>query len=204
MKDEHVTEELSAYLDGVARDPDGIRRHMEECAECRQRHAALSEVVARVGSLEAPEVGASFRAGVMSSVSELRCGRRVSWLRVGFATVAALVVLAALSGLAWLPGARPSGGHYLALRHTGLMAELERRASAAPGYLEWVALDATGEDFLTAQVVDDAEELIDVVAWASWFEALAEAVDAEQELDALVGALDEEETAALKRLLDEY
>lgn len=51
---QHVTDELSDYLDGAAESPSAIESHLARCADCRSELAELRQVVRMLGTL--PEV----------------------------------------------------------------------------------------------------------------------------------------------------
>lgn len=95
MKDHHVIEELSAYIDGEARDPEGIARHLRSCESCARRHMELLKLSSHLRTLPEPEVHPAFLTRVMATVEEQAQAPARRWapiLRLGSA--AALVVLA--------------------------------------------------------------------------------------------------------------
>lgn len=68
----HVTEELSAYLDGEtdAKATARIETHLRECAACAQRHQELDSVALQVRRLRGPEARPEFVTRVLARVRE--------------------------------------------------------------------------------------------------------------------------------------
>lgn len=73
MRSVHVTEALSAYLDGALSDAERgqIERHLDTCDECRGHLAALREVVTLVRTAEPVNAPEGFRARVRAKVEQI-------------------------------------------------------------------------------------------------------------------------------------
>lgn len=95
MKRHLKNTELSAYLDGEARDPAGVERHLQQCARCAQRHMELARLSSHVQSLAAPDVPAGFTQGVLLAIEERRRPREPWLLHWGMPLVTAAVLIVA-------------------------------------------------------------------------------------------------------------
>ena len=109
MKQKHVLDELSAYIDGEARHPERIERHLRQCPECARRHMALLKLSSHLSAMEGPEVAPAFLTRVMAHAreTEMLSARRFAWsrpLQAGSALALFVVVLALFNGI-W-PNAR--------------------------------------------------------------------------------------------------
>ncbi len=132
-----VREDISAYLDGEAKDASSIARLIAGSADASKEHLAFAELSARLRSLDAPELHPAFAARVIASIEEQRDRRPVRWgIPVAIASTAFAIVLAVLSyaslqpvtpaqSVATLPAATPAA----ASDEDALMAELELRVS---------------------------------------------------------------------------
>lgn len=98
MKDGHVHTELSAYLDGEAKDPVSIQRHLQTCPECARRHLEMLKISARLRALPAPECPPNFTEKVLARLTDAPVPR--SGWQPAFALAAAGLVLA--FGLLWI------------------------------------------------------------------------------------------------------
>ena len=209
MNNTHLGDELSAYLDGEAEDPEGVARHLRECPECARQYAQLAKFSNGLRAVPDPEVHPAFLTRVMAEVAETRTTRWRPWsLRLVLLAAAAALVLVVL-GLAALRDTAPSSGsgdYTLAkkLMHTDdetLIAEIE----------PYVSLEEDPEELLVAYsiapydygVLGD-DDLLDGLASAEWFDDFAEVWDQRADLDTMLASLDHEETEALKELLNEY
>lgn len=73
-------DELSAYLDGEAKDPERIRRLLAEDPEAAARHAQLAKLSEHLRALPEPEVRPEFLTRVMAHVREQEMApRRPAW-----------------------------------------------------------------------------------------------------------------------------
>lgn len=80
MRRKHVTEDLSAYIDGAARHPKRIARHLQVCESCAKRHLELLKISAALHDLDGPAPRPGFSQQVLSSLAnEEPAGRRWFW-----------------------------------------------------------------------------------------------------------------------------
>lgn len=100
MKSPHVLKELSAYIDGEARDPDRIARHLQSCPDCARRHLDLLKIAYQIRGLEGPAVSAGFEGRVVARAAEPQ-EREISWLWAGdHPLVACAAIFAVIAGVA--------------------------------------------------------------------------------------------------------
>jgi hypothetical protein len=135
-----VREDISAYLDGEAKDASSIARLIAESGDASQEHLAFAELSARLRSLNEPDIHPAFAARVVATIEEQRDRRAARWRIPAIVGVAAAMLLvAALSydslqtvapvtpvlNVANTPASLPAQ----AVDENTLMAELERRVS---------------------------------------------------------------------------
>ena len=202
MKDRHVLDELSAYLDGECPDPDRVERHLADCTDCTRQCDELRALSTRVRGLTPPEVRPEFATRVLARVrAPRRPGRSSSpsWTLA----VAAVVLVVAIAALhfARTPSdlstdARRMVANAALPDEALLVAELERRI----GDGEEVGAFESGELF-----VEEASraDWIELLAASDWFDTLADAFEADADLDALVLTLGDDEAEVFKELLSE-
>jgi len=130
-----VREEISAYLDGEAKDAPSITRLVAESGEASKEHLAYAELSARIRSLAEPDIHPAFAARVVATIQEQNDRKPARWRIPAFVSVAAAaLIVAALSfdstrpstpaqTVAIVPVAAPQADE------ATLMAELERRVS---------------------------------------------------------------------------
>src|SRR6185436_14981772 len=93
-----VREDISAYLDGEAKDSSSIARLIAESGDASKEHLAYAEISARLRNLEAPDIHPAFAARVVASIQEQRQRRTVGWrIPAGFAVAAAALIVAVVS-----------------------------------------------------------------------------------------------------------
>jgi hypothetical protein len=199
MKPHLVVEQLSEFLDGEASHPEAIAEHLEACPECAERLEAMRHLAGQVKSLPAPEVRPEFVTRVVARVAGLHETARPWWTRFVL-PMASMVALALVVGIAYYMNmitARPSPD----------MAQLPPAGGADTGTAEvaWVDM-LQGSDALDADEDDTvpAEDLLAALSEHAWFDSFAGAWDEEEDLDALIDSLDEEETQTFKDLVREY
>lgn len=109
MKEKHVLDELSAYIDGEAAHPDRIARHLRHCAACARRHMELLKVSAHVAALPAPPENPDFLGRVLAEIgrAEPARPRRLAFPARRWVPLAAAAALALAAGIAWV--ALPAG-----------------------------------------------------------------------------------------------
>ncbi len=132
-----VREDISAYLDGEAKDASSIARLIAESGDASQEHLAFAELSARLRSLNEPDIHPAFAARVVATIEEQRDRRPARWRIPAFIGVAAAMLLVAalsydslqpvtpLINVVNTPAAVPAP----AVDENTLMAELERRVS---------------------------------------------------------------------------
>ena len=209
MNDKHLGDELSAYLDGEAEDPDQVARHLRECPECARHYAQLAKFSEGLRAVPGPEVHPAFLTRVMAEVAETRTTRARAWsLRLVLLAAAAGVVLVVLGLAALLDTAPRSGPQDYAVTKELMRADDGVLIAAIEPY---VSLEEDPEEFLVAYSIapygsgafgDD--DLLDGLASADWFDDFAEVWDQRADLDAMLASLDDEEAETLRELLNEY
>ncbi len=200
----HVKNQLSAYLDGEARNPEAVRRHLRVCPECSRELEALREVSGAFQALEQPEDNPAFVTRVMACVR----GEPVPaarW-RIGWRPVCAMAASALLITGAWLAAER--------------MAPPEQPAEQLSA-VEWITQEfpappqeLTAPEFRAAAsggALDAAQlEPLDTTAWIMalsedpWFVEMAAAYEAETSWDEELETLSEEELDNFYILLAGY
>ena len=195
MSTEHVTDELSAFLDGEAEDPEAIAAHLRRCAACQSRYLELRAASLTLRHLEGPDVAPAFTTRVMAQVREQGPPRRwrapaAAWTVVS-AAAAVLVVVSGYFVRTSTPTAAPEAT--LARIEERLWAELERRVQT--GEME-TALDLTdSSDYLANS------DLFMALASESWFDELVEEVHATAESADLLRSLDTTEIEEFNSLV---
>ncbi|MCC6699163.1 MAG: hypothetical protein IT365_26295 [Candidatus Hydrogenedentes bacterium] len=207
MKDERLNEELSAYLDGEARDAAGVERLLQSDPKAARRYAELARLSSHLKNLPGPEVHPAFATRVLASAREQslkgRANRLRYWLPAGVLTLLALIAAAAavLRG-APEPAFDPGIAAVLELRHgneaeLGPFATLMDQDILAAPEMSPAEQGATQE----ASSVDSME-----VALASvvWFESEDTERNEPQDVDSMLESLNDAEITVLKELLVEY
>jgi anti-sigma factor RsiW len=102
MKMAHVTESLSAYLDGQLKpaEREAVDAHLASCDDCRRRLAALQKTVKVMRMAEPVRAPEGFRAAVRARIEELGAPARrlpLTWSWRTAATAAAVLVVALFS-----------------------------------------------------------------------------------------------------------
>lgn len=93
-----VREEISAYLDGEAKDAQSIARLIAESEDASKDHLAFAELSSRIRNLEAPEVHPAFATRVCAAIEEQRERGRITWrIPAGLAAAAAVLLVAYVS-----------------------------------------------------------------------------------------------------------
>ncbi len=211
MKGDHVLDELSAYLDGEARDPERITRHLQQCPACARRHIELSKVSSHVKALSPPEVNPAFATRVLAAIARTRPVPRIGLVRWSVVSSAAVAIVLLLTAIAVLHHRQPVEPLRIGTvdnaisgypdSEGAILVKLERHIAAGReiALLEMAA---------AMKPVDDLEVptsvMLDMLADASWFPKLAGQLEAEEDLGTLIQSLDDAETEVLKQLLDEY
>ena len=211
MKTKHVLDDLSAYMDGEASDPERIERHLQECPECAKRYAELCRLSGRLKDLPAPEAHPAFVTRVTAEVAEVAVTQRAPWLtRLGVASAGLALVLAlVVAGNVYLrakPATGPGTGfwarEFANADEETLIAEIEERIALEEEDFEDLMLACSTTPGYSNEVSGD--ELLEGLADADWFDGFADVWEQEADLEAVLLAMDESETEAFKELLGEY
>jgi anti-sigma factor RsiW len=213
VKDEHVLDELSAYVDGEARDPARIARHLQHCESCARRRMELLKLSVHLKALHAPAPNALFVSQVMTRIEAAAPPARPFWLSMfapAFAGAAALFLLAAL------------GIYAVGLRQAPEVAPVARVQSVPAVSEEQVVeqvtrlLEAGGDvsllegtlspDFAAPEPAQDEDlgEMLALMVLSSSDENLLNADAGDEDLDTMIGNLQPGEVASLQSLLTEY
>ena len=218
MSDKKKREELSAYLDGEAKQPEKVEKLLREDPVAAQHYEELAKLSAHVKKLAPPRVDPAFATRVMARVSEegTAPGRLSRWYSVA-APVAAAALLVLILGGIWFatrsavpeaPGPQIAGPTEKQLEE--MIEKRLRDGEAFPPNddLEFaVAGLATGFSGYTHYMADaDVQDLAIVVdpEDAELLDGMAEVLAAGAELNAILGELNEEETEVFRILLREY
>ena len=205
MNTHYSVEELSTYIDGEAEDPEQVAEHLRSCVLCGHLHEELSTLSRHVQALPSVEVRPEFLTRVMANVGTAR-GRQRSWFafagaRFAFAgSVAVLALAAAVLYTARGPMRTPAPDEP-ALRQTGA-------TGPAQGLAEVQVAETGGafEDPGSQGNFDGAstDEMIAGLSETEWFGTLAADWEAEDDLDAVLNSMGEDEEADFRDLLREY
>jgi hypothetical protein len=205
VKRHYSIEELSTYIDGEAEDPEQVAEHLRICVLCGHLHEELSTLSRHVQVLPSVKVRPEFLTRVMANAGAAR-GRQRSWLGLAGARLAvagSLAVLALVAAVLYTargPMRTPAPAES-ALRQTGV-------TGLAQGLAEVQATE-TGEAFEdpgSQGNFDGAstDEMIAGLSETEWFGTLAADWEAEDDLDAVLNSMGEDEEADFRDLLREY
>ncbi len=206
-----VKEELSAYLDGEARDGRAVAHHLEQCPACAQRHRELRALSLALRALPTPDPHPDFAARVLDHVREASPirpfpSRNVRTI-VSWAAVAAITVGAALVWHWQRPrpvqpvvAHGPASGDVLSpsISPVTLEKDLARRLAwgePLPEEYDWA---------IAVSSMDTATEngaLLAGLAGQGWFQEFAAVVDDGTSIDELVQTLAPGESNVLEALL---
>lgn len=212
MKKRISSEELSAYLDGEAKNPAKVRQQLQESDDAARMYRALSKVSAHVRSLPVASVRSGFSGRVLASL-EAQKPRRSStwpvpvWVSLGATAVAAVLVMIGVNDTVESPDVQTAASMPaiyapppVALEEDVLVAELERRISSGA---ESGALLSEGLYEETDPIEELPAELLLALVPADWVDSLGglnETADYRVEMN----ALSDSEKVIFAQLLDEY
>lgn len=198
-------EELSAYLDGEARDPDAVRNALQSDPALARRYMQLAKLSTHLKALPLPNVHPAFTTRVMAHVREAKPAPARSWFQwVMSAVVAGLIVVA--GGTAYLISRFPNDAvdeaqlaqvRALAQMDTNaltekLVAQLVENPEALAEIDEPISLESLGS------FEDNNETVLDSQPYV---ERLAEAVEDEGDLEVTLTTLSQSELRELEILL---
>ena len=154
----HVTQaDLSAYMDGEARRPERIERHLAQCAACQAHLAAFGAVSAHVKALRSPSVHPSFAANVVGRIREAQPARSAShapW-RSYIAPAMAVAMVMLIAGVLAFNTPRPGDQPAETISQT---ASTSNASSTEPASMAQVVLEtasAPSQDVMAA--LDEVE-----------------------------------------------
>jgi negative regulator of sigma E activity len=204
-----VREDISAYLDGEAKDAQSIARLIAESEDASKEHLALAELSSRIRNLEAPEVHPAFATRVCAAIEEQRERRRIAWrIPASLAAAAAVLLVAYVSVNSAGPRTpeAPLGSiaemrdpaTVVAKDEDSLLAEFDRRIAQDSDVQQFVVarFDNTGS---TADIYTD--RLLTAIANSDGAAAAGAAFAHGIDYRTTVQQLDGDQAAALKQVL---
>lgn len=191
-------EDLSAYLDGYASEPERVRAEVEKDPNLAARLDQWQRLSDQLRQLEDPEVHPAFTTRVMASVREESERSLPLWRRVlvaGWAIPAVLVVFIAgtslYQGTAWL-------------RTDNVVSAPVTQAETPPTVADLFDL-AQGDTYLTMdgafQLEEDASE--DAESELDLASSVELALDSDPDLDDMLNSLTAEEVVQLQQLMSQ-
>lgn len=196
--DDHVINELSAYVDGELPDPGRVQRHLQVCPACAARHLEMLRLSAQLRALQGPEVSPAFTANVFARLDAQPVFHRRPAFLLAWG-MAAMLLLAV--GLWLLPG-QPKKPDFAAQ----LAAEVERMVAQDAAFTE----DELGADDVAEHAGNDltTDDVLHCLARAAADETASDAAadlpDEETGLLDSTESLDPEEVKILVQMLEEY
>ena len=205
MKKRISITELSAYLDGEAKNPEKVKRQIQQSHEVARQHAELAEVAARVRALPEPELRPGFAGRVIASLSDQVVQPRLRWrlpATLSAVTAAILFLFAVLTGLN--DGVSPSAPLETAVSapedEAAILAELQRQIAASPESHELLA----GSFYEASELVEDLpESLLVALAPSDWLETFSGPA-ATHDYRVEMASLNEGEKDIFVQLLEEH
>ena len=192
----HVIDQLSAYLDGCAADPDKIAVHLENCAECAQRYRELLVLSAHLKTLPQPDVRPEFLTRVMANVREIDLTpHRPWWAQILLPTTVVVGLTVMIIAFAWLSylTTDPSSPNVVQ-RPTSVLPSLP----PPPAIARNGAVEELEEDEITP------DDMLFALADEDWFRTLEDSLEDSSDFDSLLNSLDAQEVQALTELLQTY
>jgi anti-sigma factor RsiW len=220
MSDNHVLDELSAYIDGEAGEPELIARHLAKCTTCAERHETLLNLATRVQALPPPPPRADFVAAVLERVeaeaqakARPRITWRFAWPAPVLAAAAAVLLVLALSLQSSPPVTPPdlaSGVPTAPSAPAAWWAEEEAvesefaRLLDAGADVSWLELAVYQPSEPLASFSLDVDEIMVMLADASAGVVYPELETEPDDLHAALDAMSPEEMSILQELIQEY
>ena len=218
MSMEHVVDELSAYFDGEASAPESIASHLKSCPECAHRYGELKKLSEQLRTLRAPDVSPAFLTRVMAQIREK--APQEKWLRSRFAVplaLAAVLALVLIGGIFYVRSTPPPKlpSPVITVRQPTVPKDEITKDKIAKGEIakaEFETAWGRGEDAglyeaeysLGVEPEPSLDEMVVGLANTDWFGVLASNWETEDDVDTMLRALDDEETAILEHLLRVY
>lgn len=203
MNQDKRIEMLSAYLDGESTEPEAVERLLREDAEAQRLFEVLKAQSEFVRGLPLPEVAPEFAARVLARAREEGVERHRGWmpLVLPFAAAATVVLMLGAVYFATLSSPGPSGHPFEDAVAHWRHADPEALDAALLEGLAEVREEAVLLEY--AYGVESVEAFLDpadVLALAQ----MADVIDNEVELDALLDELTPGEEVVFRELLLEY
>ena len=207
-----VREDISAYLDGEAKDAQFVARLIAESEDASKEHLALAELSSRIRNLDAPEVHPAFATRVCAAIEEQRERSRIAWrIPAGLAAAAAVMLVAYVSLNSTGTITAPTPGEIIATQpaetpapdFTGmdedtLLAEFDRRLSEDSNVQQFVVARFDN----TADATDIyTDRLLTAIANSEGAAAAGAAIAYGIDYRTTVQQLDADQAAALKQVL---
>ncbi|MCC6486452.1 MAG: hypothetical protein IT364_03055 [Candidatus Hydrogenedentes bacterium] len=207
MNDRRLNEELSAYLDGEARDADGVARILKSDPQAARRYEELARLSSHLKSLPGPEVHPAFATRVLASAREQSLKGRTNRLRYWLpASALAALTLAAVAAAVLRggpePAVDPSVAAVLELRH-GNEAELGPFATLMDQDI-LAPLETSAAEPIAAPDSSAVDTMEMALASMVWFESEDTARNETQDVDSMLESLNDAEITVLRELLVEY
>jgi len=206
VSNRHVIDELSAYIDGEAKDPGRIRRHLQFCEACARHHLQLLKLSSHLRSLSGPAPQEGFATRVLARTAEEECPpvRRWPVFALYPAAVAILVLLLAGTGLYVWYGTTPSSPANMAAvwNDDEAVVEAFERLIEEGADLSLFENGSESEEDAIEDVSFD--EVVDVLASAAWIDDEEDPPFVGEDLYGTMEALEQEDEAAVQALLREY
>jgi hypothetical protein len=102
MKQEHILDELSAYLDGESDDAENIQRHLQHCPECARHCLELRKVSAALQGTPLPEVSPALSATILARTEKTASPRITPFFRPAVFAALAATALIVVGAALWL------------------------------------------------------------------------------------------------------
>jgi hypothetical protein len=207
MKTHTTLENLSAYIDGEAKNADQVRAHLQQCAECAQRHLALAKISTDIQALPAPELRAGFAERVVATLEDGEAYRQRPWWQTVGAPVAMAATLLLAAGLFAAQRGMESTiliGEELPLV-IGSAPETVPQDSSSDSTDTWNNSDWIMASAQEAEQEDtETEDLLLVLAGVPWFESSETYFDNGRDMDVALAAIYSDQPEAVLEALTSY
>lgn len=208
MKTHTTLENLSAYIDGEVNNADQVRAHLQQCAECAQRHLALAKISTDIQALPAPEPRAGFAGRVVATIEDGDDAyrRRPWWQTVGAPVAMAATVLLVAGLFAAQRGMESTilTGEDLPLV-IGSIPETVQQDSSSDSTDTWNNSDWIMASAQEAEQEDtETEDLLLALAEIPWFESSEDDLDDGRDLDVALATVFSDQPEAVLEALTSY
>ncbi len=201
MKDRHVIEELSAYMDGEARDPARIARHLQHCESCARHHMQLLKLSTHLHALPLPEPRPEFLTRVMAQVAEEKAPSPRLWFPFSLRAPAwamsfAMVLIVTGLALGWFY--RPQSAPL------PMQRAAQETTVPAVSYPEPSPLEDIGSDPAEEEEPVSYEDLLNMLAEVSEEDMFPEMASGDSDFLEQMETLDVQAQQALREVLSDY